>query len=181
MITKAPNLVTLTEIVMAVFLLVIIFYLVTLCFIGSVRKTMRRVTRSMQIVSSCWIWFLLVPGINYVITCILLPFAIPRSIYKALQEQGRVSFRKVISLSRFGIALCLFGFLFFGTIAWIGSLSHQNFSAHDIPEHSVIASAFFFLFFFAQSVTFIVYWRKLVAIRTDLDAVWEQRATKKSA
>jgi hypothetical protein len=180
MVTKAPSLLALTEIMMVFVLLVITFYGITFYFIGSVRKTMRKVPSSLKTFSSELIWFMLVPVIGYLITWILLPFTIPRSMRKALQDQGSASWEKVISLSRFGMLRCLLALLCFVTFFWILWLSHQNFSAPGIIEHSVIATVLFLVCLFAKWLTFIVYWKKLVNIRVDLDLAGERRLRKEA-
>ena len=181
MITKAPNLLTLTEVVMVFVALVIVFYGVTFYFIGSVRKTMRQVPRPLQTLSSELIWLMLVPGVGYVIAWILLPFIIPRAMRRALQDQGSASWEKVISLSRFGMLWCLLGLLCFVTFFWILWLSHQNFSAPNILQHSVISTVLFLVCLFAKWLTFIVYWKKLVNIRVDLKRAWDRQFTKENA
>lgn len=169
MVKEAPNLITITETVMALVAFTAIFYVILLYFIGSLRKTLHKVPVSMQTVSRELSWLLLVPIVNACIAWILLPFTTPRALRKALQTEGSVAWAKTQSLARVGFALCLLMLLDAFVLGWIFSLSHSNFKSQNVPQHSLIAAGLFLVLSLADFVVFIVYWVKLIAIRSFLD------------
>jgi hypothetical protein len=175
MFARSSNLVTVTESVMLVVVSIIVLYVITLYFIGSLRKTLRKVPASMQSVSAETSWLLLVPVVSYVVSWVMLPFSTPNAIRQALQEEGSQAWFKARSLSRIGLALCILVLFNLVVGYWVFSLSHQSFSAHNVPQHSVLAAALFSLFMVAELVAFILYWCKLVAVRPLLDQAWERR------
>ena len=176
----APNLVTITEAVMIFVAVLIVLYVVTLFFIGSVRKTMIKVPASMQKVDLWVIWLLLVPAVSYVISWIMLPFSIPRSMLRALKEQGSESQKQAKAIARTGWVLCIVSFLCIPALYWILLLSHQNFHVKDVANHAIVASAVFALLLLINLITFVVYWSKLVLIRVNLDAAWERHFQESS-
>ena len=171
---SAPNLVTVTEAVMTVVTVLIVLYVVTFFFIGSVRKTMSKVPASMQRIDAWVVWFLLIPGISYVISWIMLPFSMPRAMLRALKEQGSEAQKRAKSLARTGWVLCVVSFLCIPALYWIFSISHQDFHAKGVANHAIAASAVFALLLLVDLIAFVIYWSKLVLIRLSLDAAWER-------